>query len=55
MGQFVVQQQQHQQNQEVPDVKFMTFEVDKQDIACGESTNVLSNVPSSEDELIQNA
>ena len=33
----------------------MTFEVDKQDIAVGESTNVLINVLSSEDKLIQNA
>jgi flagellar basal body-associated protein FliL len=47
MGQFVVQQQQHQHNQEVPDVKFMTFEVDKQEIAVGESTNVLINVRNS--------
>jgi hypothetical protein len=33
----------------------MTFELDKQDIAVGESTNVLINVLSSEDKLIQNA
>jgi hypothetical protein len=33
----------------------MTFEVDKQDIAVGESMNVLINVLSSEDKLIQNA
>ena len=55
MGQFAVQQQQHQQNQEVPDVKFMTFEVDKQEIAVGESTNVLINVRNSEDKLIDDA
>jgi hypothetical protein len=55
MGQFVVQQQQHQQNQEVPDVKFMTFEVDKQEIAVGESTNVLINVRNSEDKVIDDA
>jgi hypothetical protein len=55
MGQFVVQQQQHQQNQEVPDVKFMTFEVDKQEIAVGESTNVLINVRNSEDKIIDDA
>jgi hypothetical protein len=55
MGQFVVQQQQHQQNQEVPDVKFMTFEVDKQEIAVGESTNVLINVRNSEDKVINDA
>jgi hypothetical protein len=54
MGQFVVQQQ-HQQNQEVPDVKFMTFEVDKQEIAVGESTNVLINVRNSEDKVINDA
>jgi hypothetical protein len=55
MGQFVVQQQQHQQNQEVPDVKFMTFEVDKQEIAVGESTNVLINIRNSEDKVIDDA
>ena len=55
MGQFVVQQQQHQQNQEVPDVKFMTFEVDKQEIAVGESTNVLVNVRNSEDKVIDDS
>src|SRR5687767_4553 len=55
MGQFIVQQQQHQQNQEVPDVKFMTFEVDKQEIAVGESTNVLINVRNSEDKVIDDA
>jgi hypothetical protein len=55
MGQFVVQQQKHQQNQEVPDVKFMTFEVDKQEIAVGESTNVLINVRNSEDKVIDDS
>ena len=55
MGQFAVQQQQHQQNQEVPDVKFMTFEVDKQEIAVGESTNVLINVRNSEDKVIDDS
>jgi hypothetical protein len=55
MGQFVVQQQQHQQNQEVPDVKFMTFEVDKQEIAVGESTNVLINVRNSEVKVIDDS
>ena len=55
MGQFVVQQQQHQQNQEVPDVKFMTFEVDKQEIAVGESTNILINVRNSEDKVIDDS
>ena len=55
MGQFIVQQQQHQQNQEVPDVKFMTFEVEKQEIAVGESTNVLINIRNSEDKVIDDA
>ncbi len=54
IGQFFVQQQ-HQQNPEAPNVKFMTFEVDKQDITVGESTNVLINVQSSEDIVIDNA
>ena len=48
-------QLQKQLDEGVPNVKFMTFEVDKQDIAVGESTNVLINVLSSEDKLIQNA
>ncbi len=54
MGQFFVQQQ-HQQNPETPNVKFMTFEVDKQEIAVGESTDVLINVRNSEDKVIDNA
>ena len=33
-------QQQKQLDEAVSNVKFMTFEVDKQDIAVGESTNV---------------
>ncbi len=49
-------QQQHQQNQEAPpNVKFITFEVDKQDIAVGESTSILINVQSSEDKVIDDA
>src|ERR687891_2181467 len=56
IGQFFVQQQQQQQqNPEAPNVKFMTFEVDKQEIAVGESTNVLVNVQSSEDKVIDDA
>src|ERR671925_956582 len=55
IGQFFVVQQQHQQNPEAPNVKFMTFEVDKQEIAVGESTNVLINVQSSEDKVIDDA
>lgn len=54
IGQFIVQQQ-HQQNPEAPNVKFMTFEVDKQEIAVGESTDVLINVRNSEDKVIENA
>jgi hypothetical protein len=53
IGQFFVQQQ--HQNQEAPNVKFMTFEVDKQKIAVGESTNVLINVRNSEDKVIDDA
>ncbi len=48
-------QQQRQQNEAAPDVKFITFEVDKQEIAVGESTNVLINVRSSEDRVIDDA
>jgi hypothetical protein len=61
IGQFFVQQQlQHQQqlqqNQEAPpNVKFMTFEVDREEIAVGESTNVLINVQSSEGKVIDDA
>jgi hypothetical protein len=54
IGQFFVQQQ-PQQNPEAPNVKFMTFEVDKQEIAVGESTNVLINVRNSEDKVIDDA
>ena len=54
IGQFFVQQQ-HQQNPEVPNVRFITFEVDKQEITVGESTNVLINVRSSEDKVIDDA
>ena len=56
IGQFFVQQQQqHQQNPEAPDVKFMTFEVDEQEITVGESANVLINVQSSEEIMVDNA
>ena len=54
IGQFFVLQQ-HQQNPEAPNVKFMTFEVDKQEITVGESTTILINVQSSEDIVIDNA
>jgi hypothetical protein len=53
IGQFFVQQQ--RQDQEIPNVKFMTFEVDKQKIAVGESTSVLINVRNSEDKVIDDA
>ena len=56
IGQFIVQQQQqHQQNPEAPNVKFITFQVDKQEIAVGQSMNVLINVQSSENKVIDNA
>lgn len=55
IGQFFVLQQQHQQNPEAPNVKLMTFEVDKQEITVGESTTILINVQSSEDIVIDNA
>src|SRR5919106_4557835 len=54
IGQFFVQQQ-HQQNPEAPNVKFMTFEVDEQEMTVGESTNVLINVQSSEEIIIDNS
>jgi len=52
---FVVQQQQQQQNSAVPDVKFIRFELDKHEIVVGETTNVLINVQSSEDMVIDDA
>jgi hypothetical protein len=54
IGQFFVQQQ-HQNPEAPPNVKFMTFEVEKQEIAVGESTNVLINVQNSEDKVIDHA
>jgi hypothetical protein len=51
----VQQQQQQQQNEGAPDMKFMTFEVDKQEIAVGESANILINVVNSEDKVIDDA
>ena len=53
IGQFLVHQQ--HQNQDAPNVKFMTFEVDKQKIAVGESTNILINVRNLEDIVIDDA
>jgi hypothetical protein len=52
---FLIQQQQYKQNQETPNVKFMTFEADKQKIAVGETTNILINVRSSENKVIDDA
>jgi hypothetical protein len=54
---FVVQQQQQQQQQNsaAPDVKFIRFELDKHEIVAGETTNVLINVQSSEDMVIDDA
>ena len=54
IGLFSVQQQQ-QQNEGAPDMKFMTFEVDKQEIAVGESATILINVVNSEDKVIDDA
>lgn len=36
-------------------MKFITFEVDKQEIADGESTNILINIHSSENRVIDDA
>jgi hypothetical protein len=54
---FVVQQQQQQQQQNsaAPDVKFIRFELDKHKIVVGETSNVLINVQSSEDMVIDDA
>jgi hypothetical protein len=54
---FVVQQQQQQQQQNsaAPDVKFIRFELDKHEIVVGETSNVLINVQSSEDMVIDDA
>ena len=53
---FVVQQQQQQQqNSAAPDVKFIRFELDKHEIVVGETSNVLINVQSSEDMVIDDA
>jgi hypothetical protein len=57
IGQFFVvqQQQQQQQNSAAPDVKFIRFELDKHEIVVGETANVLINVQSSEDMMIDDA
>jgi hypothetical protein len=57
IGQFFVvqQQQQQQQNSAAPDVKFIRFELDKHEIVVGETANVLINVQSSEDMVIDDA
>jgi hypothetical protein len=55
IGQFFVVQQQQQKNSAAPDVKFIRFELDKHEIVVGETTNVLINVQSSEDMVIDDA
>ena len=57
IGQFFVvqQQQQQQQNSAAPDVKFIRFELDKHKIVVGETADVLINVQSSEDMVIDDA
>jgi cytochrome bd-type quinol oxidase subunit 1 len=57
IGQFFVvqQQQQQQQNSAALDVKFIRFELDKHEIVVGETSNVLINVQSSEDMVIDDA
>jgi hypothetical protein len=57
IGQFFVvqQQQQQQQNSAAPDVKFIRFELDKHEIVVRETANVLINVQSSEDMVIDDA
>ncbi len=54
IAQFFVHQQ-YRQNPDAPNVRFITFEEDKQKIAVGESANVLINVQSSERKVIDNA
>jgi hypothetical protein len=55
IGVFYVQQVQNLQNGGAPNVKFITFEAKKKEIAVGESTTVLINVRSSEDRVIDDA
>jgi hypothetical protein len=55
IGQLSLQQQQQHLNPKAPNVKFMAFEVDKQEIVVGESTNILINVRNSEDKVIDDA
>jgi hypothetical protein len=55
IGVFYVQREQKQQNEGAPNVKFITFEPEKKEIAVGESTTVLINVRSYEDKVINDA
>jgi hypothetical protein len=52
IGVFYGQQEKNRQSEGAPDVKFITFEAKKKEIAVGESTTVLINVRSSEDKVI---
>jgi flagellar basal body-associated protein FliL len=52
IGVFYGQQEKNQQSEGAPDVKFITFEAEKKEIAVGESTTVLINVRGSEDKVI---
>src|SRR5215212_1211626 len=52
IGVFYGQQEKNRQSEGAPDVKFITFEAEKKEIAVGESTTVLINVRSSEDKVI---
>jgi hypothetical protein len=52
IGVFYGQQEKNRQSEGAPDVKFITFEAEKKEIAVGESTTVLINVRGSEDKVI---
>ena len=52
IGVFYGQQEKNRQSERAPDVKFITFEAEKKEIAVGESTTVLINVRGSEDKVI---
>src|SRR5215208_5150997 len=52
IGVFYGQQEKNRQSEGAPDVKFITLEAEKKEIAVGESTTVLINVRGSEDKVI---
>jgi len=52
IGVFYGQQEKNRQSEGAPDVKFITCEAEKKEIAVGESTTVLINVRGSEDKVI---